>query len=358
MKYRSLVRQTLHYFARPHEGLPSGPLGGPAAWRASELRAGGDFRMRLSAKEIQEIEHGLLGARAAGKELSSLSRRDFAWEKLRLRIFEWRVELQAGRGFVIVSGVPVERWEDWQCEYFFWGLGLHLGVPGAQNPQGDLLGHVRDEREPADGVTLRQYRTRAHIPFHCDAADVVGLLCLKRAKSGGDSRIASSVAVFDELLRREPAMARRLFEPYFLDTKAEGGLRAFPIAPCCYADGVLRTFYHSDYFRTASRHSEVPPLSDFDLSVLDAYDEIASSPEFCLEMSFQPGDIQLLSNHSVVHSRGGYEDFDDLDQRRHLLRLWLSLPRARSVGERVRVEGSRLGLVWDLARHRLAQRSA
>ncbi len=355
MKYRSLVRQTLHYFARPSAGLPRGPVASPAAWRAPEVEKSGDYRMRLSDKEIAEIETTIARARSGGTPMRELSREDFVWDALRLRIFEWRREIAAGRGFVVVSGLPVQRWEPWQCEYFFWGLGLHLGTPGAQNPQGDLLGHVRDERDEVASVTLRQYRTRQHIPFHCDAADVVGLLCLRGAKAGGESWIASSVSVFNALWAAEPEKCRRLFAPFFLDTKAEGGLRAFPITPCAYADGVLRTFYHSDYFRTASRHPEVPALTDFERSVLDAYDALATSPEYCLKMQFAPGDIQLLSNHSIVHARDAYEDFEDLAERRHLLRLWLSLPRKRTLSERVSTERSRLGLLLDLGRHRLAQ---
>jgi hypothetical protein len=203
-----------------------------------------------------------------------------------------------GRGFVVLRGAPTDSWSEQEAEIFFWCFGQHLGIPGAQNPDGDLLGHVRDQRVPGDQRQIRAYRTSVDIAFHCDAADVVGLLCLEQAKQGGLSRIASSVSVFDELLAREPALARRLFDPLYLDTKAEGGVRFFPIAPCRYAAGQLRTFYHSDYFREASRHPEVSELGELELRTLDAYEAIANDPAFCLEMSLEPGDIQLLSNHT------------------------------------------------------------
>ncbi|MEZ4227275.1 MAG: TauD/TfdA family dioxygenase [Polyangiaceae bacterium] len=356
MAYRSLVRQTLHYFARPHAGLPSGPIESPAAWRAKELAA--EPALRLSAEETQEIERAVdrvLGKRTA---LAKLRRQDFDWPDLEARARGWRSTLDCGSGVVLIRGLPTTRWSEQQCEAFFWGLGLTLGVPGAQNPEGHLLGHVRDEREDVDAVAVRQYRTRAHIPFHCDAADVVGLLCVKAAKHGGESAIASSVSVFNELWRRDPALCRRLFEPYFLDTKAEGGLRAFPITPARHVDGVLRTFYHSDYFRTAPRHREVPALDERSLALLDAYDEIASSDEFCLRMRLEPGDVQLISNHFVVHSRTAYEDHEDPAERRHLLRLWLSLPHRPSLLDRVRTERARFALLADLARHRWRQRGS
>jgi hypothetical protein len=207
----------------------------------------------------------------------------------------------------VVSGVPVERWSAADAERFFWCLGLHMGRPGAQNPQGDLLGHVTDTGADAADPYVRLYQTSSPIAFHCDAADVVGLLCLSAGASGGASRIASSVAVYNEILRRRPDLVARLYEPFLLDIRNEdrsGELRYLPISPCRFADGRLRTFYHSDYF----------------------YEEIAGSPEFRIDMELRPGDIQWLSNHTVVHARTAYRDSGGADgPRRHLLRLWLSI---------------------------------
>ncbi|MEM6583693.1 MAG: TauD/TfdA family dioxygenase, partial [Pseudomonadota bacterium] len=107
------------------------------------------------------------------------------------------------------------------------------------------------------------------------------------------------------------------------DVNAEGS--TLPIQPCCYADGVLRTFYHADYFRSVVRHDHIDSLDATEQALLDAYDEIALEPDVYLDMDLEPGDIQLLSNHTVVHARTDYVDHDDPAERRHLLRLWLSL---------------------------------
>ncbi len=238
----------------------------------------------------------------------------------------WREELRTGRGFLLLSGVPVERWGEEDASTFFWALGLHLGQPGAQNPDGDLLGHVVDTGEDAANPLVRLYRTSSDIAYHCDAADVVGLLCLEKAQAGGYSRIASSVTVFNEVLRRRPDLAARLFEPFALDIRNEerDGMQGWlPIPPCCFGGGQLRTFYHSDYFRSAPRHVDAPRLEGADLELLNLYDEIAVSEDVRLDMDLEPGDVQLVSNHTVIHSRTGYED--TRDARRHLLRLWLSL---------------------------------
>jgi hypothetical protein len=138
----------------------------------------------------------------------------------------------------------------------------------------------------------------------------------------------SSVSVYNELLRRRPDLVERLYEPFCLDTRdeeGEGRLPYVPVTPCRYASGALRTFYHSDYFRSAARHPEVPRFTAEEQILLDLYEEIASDPELYLDMQFEPGDIQLLSNHFVLHARTAYDDDGAAGRRRHLLRLWLSL---------------------------------
>ncbi len=351
--YKSLRAQTLHYFARPHERVPTTPLNGPAAWRGDDMRQRDDWQIRLTAAEIAEVKTALEHAQATGKPMGRLTRADLPLPTLSARIAEWRREIRHGRGFVLIRGIPIKEWSEEQASVFYWCFGHHFGIPGAQNPQGDLLGHVRDQRT---GEDVRLYRTDKAIAVHCDAADFVGLLCLQPAKRGGLSRIASSVAVFNELLRRKPQLVLRLFEPLYFDTKGEGGLQAFPIAPCRYADGELRTFWQSDYYRTASRHKHVPRLTAEEQELLDTYDGIADEPAFHLDMDLQPGDLQLISNHTILHARTAYEDWPQAERRRHLLRLWISLPEKRPLKTRLQTAQSLAGLIYTSTREILRSR--
>jgi hypothetical protein len=175
---------------------------------------------------------------------------------------------------------------------------------------------------------VRRYRTRGEIRFHCDLADAVGLLCLRTSPTGGASRITSSVSVFNAILERRPDLTERLFEPFLLDSRDEeraGARPYFPVPACRYARGRLATFWHSDYFRSVVRHAGVAPFTAQERELLDLYEELAGSEALRLEMRFQPGDVQLISNHTVVHARTAYQD--DPGSERHLLRLWLSLAR-------------------------------
>ena len=176
----------------------------------------------------------------------------------------------------------------------------------------------------------RLYRTRKNIGFHCDGAQAVGLLCLNKARRGGQSRIASSVTVFNELVQSDPELAARLFEPMYLDRRdeqPEGDPPCSRIQPSCYEPPLLRTFYHSEYFRSAERHVGFEP-DQAARKLLDRYDEIANTPGVYLDMWLEPGDMQLISNYTIIHARTEYEEHPDPDRKRHLLRLWLNFREA------------------------------
>jgi Taurine catabolism dioxygenase TauD, TfdA family len=332
--HKSFGAQALHYFSREHEGVRREPLAVPAAWRGRDLVRRDDWIVRLDEADVEELERARSAVRARGIGLAEMHRDDFPLPRLAPAIAAWAHELAAGRGFVLVRGLPVAHWGDEDSALVYWGLGLHLGVPGAQNPAGDLLGHVTDLGEEASSPFVRRYRTRGDIAYHCDLADAVGLLCLRTPRSGGASRIVSSVAVYNELVRRRPDLVARLYEPFLLDSRDEGGAGGppwVPVPPCRYAHGHLKTFYHSDYFRSVVRHPTAPPFTEEERTLLDLYEEIAASPELHLDMQFERGDVQLLSNHVVLHARTAYRDFAEPERKRHLLRLWLSLSESGSL---------------------------
>jgi hypothetical protein len=349
--YRSQTAQTLHYLARPHEAVRRTPIEGPAAWRGRELAASDAWRHRLTAAELEELDRALAAAKATGRPLGALAAEDLPLPGREAAIAAWRREVEAGRGFVVIHGFPVDRWGPEDAAIVFYGLGMHLGVPGAQNPQGDLLGHVRDTG--ADKRDVRGYRTAAHLRYHCDAADLVGLMCLQTARAGGISRIASSITVYNTLLAERPELVERLYRPFLLDTHGEGGVDFVPIPACRHADGRLRTFWHGDYFRSSHDYARAPALAPEEREVLDAYEAIANRPEIYLDMELARGDVQLLSNHTIIHGRTAYEDHDDPARKRHLLRLWVSLEPPRRVRDRVGRARSAARLLAAIARGRL-----
>lgn len=329
MAFRSFGEQSRYYFDRPHTALPEGKVQSAADWRGSQIRRNPDeWTLTLVPSDLKELRGAVDHIKSVGLAMADLSREIFLLPTFGPKIEGWRDAILSGPGFVLVKGLPVAVWGEEDSTLAYWGLGHCLGIPGAQNPDNELLGHVVDYSEEKTNPLVRRYRTAGNIDFHCDAADVVGLLCLRPAKDGGQSRIASSVAIYNEIQSRDPAVAARLFEPFMVDRRGEesASQKGYYNRPaCCYADGVLRTFFHSEYMRSAARFTGGGTFDDITARTLDMYDRLAASEEFHLDMYLEPGDMQFISNHSIVHARTEYQDYPEKERKRHLLRLWLSL---------------------------------
>lgn len=325
--FRSFADQGIRYYNRPHKSVPAGPVTNAAAWKGSDLRHNqAAWHYQLTQSDISEIQQAVTTIQESQVDLTAVDRDNFRLPVLSKTIREWCQDIMEGNGIKYVTGLPVDSMTEEQIRIAFWGIGHHLGLPGAQNPDNELLGHVKDYGESADDPFVRLYRTSSNIRFHCDASDIVGLFCLHPAKEGGQSRIVSTVRLFNELIAEHPELAPRLFEVFRMDRRgevAEGQKPYSHITPARFADGTLRTFYHSDYFRSVERHEGIE-LTDEERKILDFYDETAANPDIHLDMWLNRGDMQFVSNHTIAHARTEYLDFDEPGKKRHLLRLWLS----------------------------------
>lgn len=310
----------------PYEGL--------AAWRGSDLGTTDEWIYQLSTAEIDELENALATVRQHGTSMLNVGRDDFPLPTLGRELARIADELETGRGFVLIRGLPIERYTEADASVIYWGLGQHLGIPVSQNAAGHLLGHVRDTGRKFSDPTVRGYQTTIHLPYHTDSSDVVGLLCLRPARTGGLSTIVSSAAIYNEILAQRPDLIERLYQPYFFDHRGEEqpGECPYYTAPlACWRNGQLSIRHIRGYIESAQRFPEVPRLERADIEMLDLIDSLANSPEFRLDMDFHPGDMQFLNNYAILHSRTEYEDFTEPALKRHLLRLWLTLRQGREL---------------------------
>jgi len=245
-----------------------------------------------------------------------------------------RHDVVEGRGFVLLRGLPVEGRTIEQNATAYWGLGSYFGSARSQNAKGHLLGHVYDLGNglSATNPLLRSYQTAERQRFHIDRADLVALLCLKRAKSGGASAIVSSMTLHNVIAERRPDLLARLYRPFPTDRRGEvpEGKAPFYEAPVFNAhDGHVSVLYSRLHIGSSQRFPDAPRLAPEDYEALDLFGELAGDPDLRLDMNFMPGDIQILHNHTILHARSGYEDWPEIERKRHLLRLWLCPPDAR-----------------------------
>ncbi|MEU8364067.1 TauD/TfdA family dioxygenase [Nonomuraea sp. NPDC048882] len=292
-------------------------VSGPAGWMAAEVRDGGDWQVHLDERAQREILDAARTGPGAGR---------FRLPTLGPVLREVRERLVHGRGFVLLRGVPVGELSERQCEAVALGLTGHVGQIIPQGPDGTPLRHVRDTGADPAGAVTRSYQHRGRLGYHSDPYDAVALLCLRPARSGGLSSIVSSVAVHNEVVRTRPDLAQVLYQPWWHDRRTGDGPDSFYTKPLCTPrpDGGVSFAYGPDYLRSALRGAGVPPLTPAQAEVMELLDRLTADPRFALTMDLRPGDLQLLNNHVVLHSRTAYTDHPQLERRRHLLRLWLA----------------------------------
>ena len=303
-----------------------------SVWYGPEMARRGDWVEWLSEGEVGEVEGAVREVEGAQRDLNAITAHDVPLATLAPRLNRMLDDVLNGRGFVLIKGLPVRRWTRREAAIAFLVIGVHLGNLRMQNANGHLLGHVRDLGRSSDDPNTRIYQTRERQTHHTDSCDVVGLLCLQAAKSGGLSSLVSSTTIFNEMRRRRPDLLNVLLQPIETDRRGEvpdGSEPYFNIPVFNYHDGLVSAIYQRQYIESARRFPGVAPLSPPQIEALDLLDQLANDPKLNLIMEIQPGDIELVHNHTILHDRTAFEDYAEPERKRHLLRLWLAPRGAR-----------------------------
>lgn len=305
----------------------------PAAWRGAEMAQSPHlWTYTLTETEIRELETAADCFRSENLDLASISNSNFPLPTLGNYFEDLRYELQHGKGFGLVKGLPVSLYSMEQCAILFCGIGSHIGFARSQNAKGHMLGHVTDVGGDLSNANVRIYQTSERQSFHTDSCDCVGLLCLKSAKEGGDSLLVSTLAVYNEMQRRRPDLLNILFDPVPTDRRGEvpeGQKPYFEIPVLNWYEGRLTGLYQRVYINSSQKLSEAPQLHQSQIDAINLFDEIANESDMHLKMRLEPGDLQFVYNHTMLHDRTAFLDWPDPGDRRYLLRLWLALPEDR-----------------------------
>ena len=312
---------------------PSDSLNIESAWRGETLRTQPDrWIHQLSENEIQELDMGLSNIQHSDPPQHQINSDSFPLAQFGEFLEQLKSELTHGIGFKLIRGLPIDHYSEKQSALIFLGIGAWLGGFCSQNANGDLLGHVRDIGESSKNPNARIYQTTERQTFHTDSADVVGLLCLKTAMQGGESQLVSAATIYNEFRHRNPQLLKLLFENIATDRRGEipqGMQPWFSIPVFSWFKNYLTVMYQRQYIESAQRFSGAPKLTPDKIQALDLFDQIANQPDINLEMSLEPGDMLFIHNHSLLHDRKGFTDWPNAENKRHLLRLWLSLDNDR-----------------------------
>ncbi|HOB66158.1 TauD/TfdA family dioxygenase [Ottowia sp.] len=303
------------------------PLVGPAAWKGPDLTDTRAWTTQLAAPEIAVIDQALAHLKSRGKAYPHFGRDDFPLAALAPLLARVSEELENGRGFWLMRGLPVERYSDDEINTIYYGLGLHMGIPVRQNPRGDLLGEVMAVGDINDKNT-RVYQTNLYLPYHSDPSDVVGLLCLRKARRGGLSSLVSVATIYNTILATRPELLGLYYRPWYYAHLCEDLPSLSPLFS--YHQGKLSCRYLRQYIELGHEIRQLP-LSPVEIEALDVFDAVMQSPDIRLDMMLEPGDLQFANNYAVLHSRTDFEDHPEQHLRRRMLRLWLKMPNARQL---------------------------
>lgn len=324
------------------------PING--GWTGEDLRRSRDWIMSWSESELEGLEVALGTCSSRRRAWHEIERADFPLtDELRTKLDRIRAQLEEGRGVVKIEGLPLERFGGERIKFLWFGLARHLGTPVFQDSAGQLMREIKDEGGDlgsrhgriATGAAKGEFlssKARTYgageLRFHTDRCDVVGLLCLGQAGSGGLSKIASSIAVHNAILERRPDLLELLYRPYDRSRLGEeegGECVTYALPVFGLRDGKLTSHYSRTYIEAAQLQAGRRKLAPAQWAAIDLL--AATAQELCFAMHLAPGDIQFLNSHVTYHARDTFEDAPEDGQVRRLLRVWLAMPNSRALPE-------------------------
>lgn len=305
------------------------PATGPAVWSAEQLTHDTAWITHFSDTEISELDNAVTHVLGAKKKVFEFGRLDFQLPTLGARLFQCAEQVENGRGVALWRGLDVKKYDEESLKVLYWGVGVHLGQPISQNARGDLIGHVRDSGRDYMSKNVRGYTTQARLAPHCDSSDIVALLCVHPSKSGGESLIASSGAIYNQIRDQWPQYLEPLFAGFHFDLRGEGATSdpnevTFAKVPVfSWKDDWLSCRYNRKTIEDGQLKAGAE-LQGQALEAVQKVGELAVSNGIRYDMEFQQGDIQILNNHAILHSRTAFEDWPEPERKRNLLRMWIN----------------------------------
>ena len=318
--------------------IHEGHIDHPAAWKGSDFASKDDFAFDLGPAHLAAFDRAVEAVKARGLETGKFTREDFDLSAIAGDVAAILHELLEGRGVVLVRGFPVERYDTDDMARLYWGLGTHLGRAVSQSRMGDRLGHVIDVS--GDDPRERGYRSSKALELHTDSDNIVGMMCLRSAKSGGASRLTSTLAIHNEIAARHPAHLAPLYEGFRYhwrgeEPEGEPPITPYPVPVFSLAGGAVSCVYLR-YFIDLAAEELGEPLPEAGRAALDCFEEIANREDMVLAFDLEPGETIFFNNYTTLHSRTGFEDHAEPERRRHLLRMWLDVPGGRPLAAPVR----------------------
>ena len=246
--------------------------------------------------------------------------------------------LEKGEGTYRENCKSIDGVEENQ-EELFWNLCNLIGTPLSQSTQGEKILSIKNAGLSADDPKVRGPNTNQKLSFHSDRCDVIAFLCLQPARSGGENQIVQSEEV-EQVIRKERIDLHTILSQKFpYKTHTIDGANPLPYCEqpiFSNRDGFFACSYLRVLIDRADQDPNCPDLNDSQKEALDFLDSVCERKELQSCFTLQKGDMLFLNNWTTLHRRTAFDDHDDSDKKRHLLRIWLSMPNSRPIDESFR----------------------
>jgi hypothetical protein len=309
--------------------IPDFHLSTPAGWNVADVTSDTTWTIPLTQSQATELLRTVRAGMVQGKPLLEYRQADFpldsALEPLRAAFREVR----DGRGMALIKGLPRDGVSPEEFEMMTWAIGLHFGVARPQDRTSSYINKVRDAGTDYRSPTGRGYSSSAQLDFHVDGSDVVLLSCYNQAPVGGMSMCTSSVKAFEVMQHERPDLAEVLLTdfPFSRNGEQPAGEAPWIYVPVfSFEEQRLFCVWNRNRVQNAVKLEDVPQLTGAQREAIGYLDAVIRRPDLMFCMNLEPGDLQLLSNQTALHSRTHFEDYPDEARKRTLFRLWLATP--------------------------------
>jgi hypothetical protein len=309
----------------------------PSVWTGADLHSDQSWRISLTAEQNADLAKALQHINDRGLQFAEIRQEDFPLPSLTEALQRVLHEVRDGRGFAVLAGFPTDRYETDDLEKLYWGLCTHLGTGVTQNSEAGLIHYVTDGTlRPQQGARI--LGRPGVVNLHVDLADCVSLFCLRQAPDDPHSSVASSMRVYNEILRQHPEYLPRLYEGFVwnrIETPpSELTHSGFKIPAYSAADGVVTCRFHPGWIRAGMNRAE-ETLTDQEEEMFTFIAETAAANRY--DFPLGPGDVAFFNNYTVFHGRAAHEPIEDEAQKRVLQRIWLDLPDVRPFADEATV---------------------
>ena len=239
-------------------------------------------------------------------------------------------KLLDGVGFFIINGVCLKNFSTNEKKSIFILVSKILGELLIQNIQQEKVIMIKDVGKSMK-TGGRYHETKEGGSHHTDSPqwknvpDWLGLFCVNNAKKGGTNLFLSAYTIHNMILKERKNLLNLLYERFHFDKRGEfkEGESPTVFEPIFeYKEGRLRFRYLRNYI-DAGQDIQNQPLSKSQKEALSLLDDLMCDENIILRYDLKPGDMVFSDNHWIIHGRTGFEDYDDENLKRQMLRTWV-----------------------------------